>query len=116
MVTFLVEQGSPIDHKNKSGETPLIISLQYGQTEIAKYLASHGASISSRDGSGASVLSHAKELLQRLEDTRIFCHMPSLLNSSSSAKSKVVRDTDGNIVLEHREAPHPSVGMRYQEH
>jgi isocitrate/isopropylmalate dehydrogenase len=42
--------------------------------------------------------------------------MPSLSNSSSSAKSKVVRDTDGNIVLEHREDPHPSVGMRYQEH
>ncbi|KAH8621617.1 hypothetical protein IG631_23704 [Alternaria alternata] len=116
MVRFLVEQGSLIDSKNKSGETPLIISLRYGRTEVATYLASYGASISSCDGSGDSVLSHAKVLLERLEDTRIYCHTPSFPNSSLLAKSEVIKDTDGSIVLEYREDPNPSVGMRYWEH
>ncbi|EDU46135.1 predicted protein [Pyrenophora tritici-repentis Pt-1C-BFP] len=116
MVRFLVEEGSLIDPKNKSGETPLIISLRYGRTEVATYLASYGASISSCDGSGASVHSHAKELLERLEDTRVYCHTPSLSNSSLSGISKVIKDTNGKIVLKYREDPNPSVGMRYREH
>jgi hypothetical protein len=113
MVRFLVKQGSLIDLKNKSGETPLIISLQYGRTEVATYLALHDASILSRDGRGASVLSHAKELLEKLEDSRIYCHTPSCSNSSSPAKSNVITDINGNIVLEYREDPNPSIGMRY---
>jgi ankyrin repeat protein len=60
MLKFLVEQGSLIDSKNKRGETPLIVSLQYSQTEVATYLISHGASVLSCDGHGASVLSNAK--------------------------------------------------------
>ncbi|EUC27105.1 hypothetical protein COCCADRAFT_42064 [Bipolaris zeicola 26-R-13] len=116
VVKFLVEQGSLIDSKNKSGETPLIISLRYGRTEVATYLASHGASISSCDGGGASVLSHAKELIEKLEATRIYCHTPSFPNRSLPAKSEVIKDTDGNVLLRYHEDPNTSVGIRYREH
>jgi hypothetical protein len=116
MVKLLVEQGSSIDSKNNKGETPLIISLQNGRTEVATYLASYDASISVCDGSGASVLSHAKELLERLEDTRIYCHTPSFSNISAPVETKVITDTNGNIVLEYHEDSNPSIGMRYYEH
>ena len=94
----------------------MIISLQCGQTEVAKYLVSHGASIFSRDGSGANVLSRAKELLAKLENTRMYCHTPFFPNSSSLLESEIITDTNGNIVIEHRPDPNPSIAMRYQEH
>ena len=116
MVIFLVEQGSLMDTRNNRGETPLITSLQYGRTEIATYLTSQGAPISSLDGSGASVLSHAQDLLERLEDARIHSHAPSLSNSSTSARSNVITNANGDILLRYREDPNASVHLRDQEH
>lgn len=116
MVKLLAERGSPINSKNNKGETPLIISLQYGRTEVATYLVSHDASILNCDGIGASILSHAKELLERLEETRIYCHTSSFSNGSAPAETKVIKNTDGKTVLIYREDPNPSIGMRYQEH
>jgi ankyrin repeat protein len=116
MVALLAERGSPINSKNNECETPLIISLQHDRTEVATYLVSHNASISDHDRSGASVLSHAKELLERLEEIRVYCHTPSFSNSSAPAETKVLTNTDGKGVLKYREDWNPSISMRYQEH
>jgi hypothetical protein len=116
MVKLLVERGSPINSKNNKGETPLIISLQYSRTEVATYMISQGASILDRDGSGASVLYYAKELLEILEEIRIYCHTPTFSNGSAPAKIKVITNTDGKGVLEYREDQNPSIDMRYREH
>jgi hypothetical protein len=79
-------------------------------------MISQGASILDRDRSGASVLYYAKELLETLEETRIYCHTPSFSNGSAPAEIKVITNTDGKGVLKYREDRNPSIGIRYWEH
>lgn len=66
-------------------------------------MISQGASILDRDGSRASVLSQAKDLLEILEDTRIYCHTPNFSNGRAAAEAKVITNRNGNIVLNERQ-------------
>lgn len=116
MAKVLVKHGSPLDIKNGQGETPLIIALQYGRIEIATYLVSCGASIRSRDAQGSGVLSHSKELRDRLEQKRLSICMPSSVESNTPPTKHVLKNTNGAIVMEYFEDPNPSVSMRYLEH
>ncbi|KAF1921459.1 hypothetical protein BDU57DRAFT_489246 [Ampelomyces quisqualis] len=116
IVEFLLDQGSAKDSKNEKNETPLIISLRHGRGEIARRLISRGASVLSRDVSGASVLAHAKELRERLEETRIYACMPSFSTDTTHGEVKHLRDSGGNIVMTYYEDPNPSPASRYRKH
>lgn len=118
IVKLLLKRGSPIDSRNKKGETPLVISLEHGTTEVASHLAQHGASVASSDTQGTNVLSHARALLQRLEGARIYYISPPLYEKSTTVEMKTVADKNGEVVMTYLEDPNPSIGMRnrnYQE-
>jgi hypothetical protein len=116
MAKVLVNRGSPLDLKNGQGETLFIIALQYGRIEVASYLIFCGASIRSRDAQGSSVLSHSKELRDRLEERTLYMCVPSSVESNAPPIKHVLKDTNGAIVMEYFEDLDPSVSMRYQEH
>jgi hypothetical protein len=92
MTLVLVKHGSPLDIYNGQGETPLIIALQHGCIEIASYLVSCGASIRSRDAQGSGVLSHAKDLRDRLEQRRQSICVPLSVESNALLIKHVLRD------------------------
>jgi hypothetical protein len=112
----LVKHGSPLNIKNGQGETPLIITLQHGYIEIASYLVSCGASIRSRDAQGSSVLSHAKDLRDRLKQKRLSICMSLSVKSNAPPIKHVLKDTNEAIIIEYFEDSDPSVSIRYQEH
>jgi hypothetical protein len=116
IVKLLVERGSPINTRNKKGETQLIISLQYGRIEVATYLVYRGASIESCDTQGISVSSHARRLLQRLEDTEISCIDQVFDGQSTTPKMETVAHKDEKVVMAFLEDPNPSIGMRNRDH
>ncbi|MFO0994277.1 MAG: ankyrin repeat domain-containing protein [Hyphomicrobiales bacterium] len=47
-VDVLINAGAPVDEKNKSGETALLLAVKHDKTAIAKSLMASGASIDAR--------------------------------------------------------------------
>ena len=56
---LLIFKGAPVDAKNETGKTALMLAAFYGKINIIKELTNNGASYKTRDKSGSSVLHYA---------------------------------------------------------
>ncbi|XP_037654718.1 ankycorbin isoform X2 [Choloepus didactylus] len=61
-VQVLCEHKSPINLKDLDGNTPLLLAIQNGHSEVCRFLLDHGADVNSRDKNGRTVLMLACEI------------------------------------------------------
>lgn len=59
LVTFLVDQGSPIDATDDTDTTPLIVAASCGRAEVVAYLLKKGANVNQKTTQGHSALQYA---------------------------------------------------------
>jgi ankyrin repeat protein/beta-lactamase regulating signal transducer with metallopeptidase domain len=60
-VKAFIEEGTDIDAKDKSGETPLFSAVRADNSDVAKFLIAKGANVNAKDSSGNTPLHFAPE-------------------------------------------------------
>ena len=60
-VKAFIEEGTDIDAKDKSGETPLFYAVRADNSDVAKFLIAKGANVNAKDSSGNTPLHFAPE-------------------------------------------------------
>ncbi len=56
---MLITSGANVNHKNKKGETPLMIAVRKGQVEIVETLLINNADLSVKDEEGRTAFDYA---------------------------------------------------------
>jgi ankyrin repeat protein len=59
IVQELIACGATVDHAALNGETPLMKTASWGQTEVARVLLAHGASKTALNAEGKTAYAHA---------------------------------------------------------
>lgn len=79
VVSYLLEHGAEIDHRDKTGETPLF----YANAETAAILIKNGADVNSRNNSGRTPL---EEAVLHLNETKTKLLWPVTVDNPAKAK------------------------------